>query len=97
MTTHTPAPWHIPAPWGGFTHIEGPQGELLFGLAAGSADEKQSDETCEANARLIAAAPELYAALRDLLDVRERALSVEAVLLPCVTAARAALAKVEGR
>jgi hypothetical protein len=62
MARHTPNPWKISAPWSGFSKISGPNGELIFGLAAGSTDEKRSDEECEANARLIEAAPDLLAA-----------------------------------
>ncbi len=52
----------------GFSAIHGPNGELIFGLAAGSADEKQPDDVCAANARLIKAAPDLYSALDWLLE-----------------------------
>jgi hypothetical protein len=54
---HTPGPWRIPTPRMGFSHIEGPKGELIFGLAAGSIDEKQDDDVCEANVALIVLAP----------------------------------------
>ena len=53
----TPGPWTIPRPSMGFSQITGPNGELIFGLAAGSIDEKQPDDICKANANLIAAAP----------------------------------------
>lgn len=70
MSKHTPGPWrheytnHVDGPdgderfWEGWL-IHGPQGEPIaetFGLKGK-----------EANARLIAKAPELYEALRDLL------------------------------
>lgn len=63
----TPAPWRIPTPSMGFSSIIGPNDELIFGLAAGGAEEKQPDEVCEANAALIQAAPELLEAVRLLL------------------------------
>jgi hypothetical protein len=68
MTHHTEGPWTIPAPWSGFSEIRGPNGEFIFGLAAGSDDVKQSNEACEANARLIAAAPTMLAALKECRD-----------------------------
>jgi hypothetical protein len=64
MAEHTPGPWTIDRPTMGFSQITGPNGELIFGLAAGSASEKQPDEVCDANARLIKAAPDLLEAAR---------------------------------
>ena len=69
MTEHTPAPWRIPSPVSGFSAIYGPAGELVFGLAAGSGDERQDDATCEANAALIARAPDLLAENTRLREV----------------------------
>jgi len=59
---HTPGPWAIEQPWSGFSSIKGGDGKLVFGIAAGAPDEKRPDSECEANARLIAAAPDLDAA-----------------------------------
>ncbi len=56
---HTPGPWRWEQPHNGFSAIRGPNYELVFGLAAGASSEKQSDDICGANARLIAAAPKL--------------------------------------
>lgn len=67
MSAHTPGPWFIKPPWSGFSKISGPNGELIFGLAAGSIDEKRPDEECKANARLIAASPDMLATLKDAL------------------------------
>ena len=64
---HTPGPWRVTQPWAGFSSLTGANGGLIFGLAAGCDDEKQSDEVCEANARLIAAAPDLLCALEVVL------------------------------
>ncbi len=65
---HTPGPWEIPTPSFGFSAITTATGDLIFGLAAGAPDEKQSDDVCEANARLISAAPDLLADLQDMLE-----------------------------
>ena len=62
---HTEGPWSVAQPYSGFSEIKGPNGELIFGIAAGSREEKQTDEVCEANARLIAAAPDLLSVLED--------------------------------
>jgi hypothetical protein len=64
---YTPGPWSVAQPWNGFSEIRGGNGELVFGLAAGVPGEKQPDEICEANARLIAAAPEMFEALQNIL------------------------------
>jgi hypothetical protein len=98
--THTPGPWKIPTPWNGFSEIRGGKGELVFGLAAGSVDEKQPDEVCEANARLIAAAPDLLSIVERFVALPggswhpERHAGEEAELR---IAARAAIAKAKGR
>jgi hypothetical protein len=42
----------------------GPDGQLVFGLAAGGPEERQSDEVSAAKAALIAAAPAMLEALR---------------------------------
>jgi hypothetical protein len=60
---HTAGPWGVTAPWNGFSSIRGGDGALVFGLAAGGADEARPADECEANARLIAAAPDLLEAL----------------------------------
>lgn len=58
--SHTQGPWRFHPPFSGFSKITGPNGELIFGIAAGSADEKQPDDVCTANATLIASAPDGY-------------------------------------
>ena len=61
---NTPGPWTVEPPSMGFTQITGPNGELIFGLASGLPEEKQHDDICESNAKLIEAAPDLLAALQ---------------------------------
>jgi hypothetical protein len=68
---HTPGPWSVEIPYAGFSAIRGAKGELVFGIAVGGAESRQPPEVCEANARLIAAAPALYAALERALPYLE--------------------------
>ncbi len=84
----TPGPWTIPTPSMGFSAIHGPNGELIFGLAAGSADEKRPDDVCEANARLIAASPDLYAALEEALECAQFPEDVEMIIWAALAKAR---------
>lgn len=92
-TTHTPGPWR--------PYI-GPGGPLQVianhcNICNVDDCETQSFEEGSANARLIAAAPELLAALEGLLtapDLNEDALDGETCEL--MAAARAALAKAKG-
>ncbi len=64
----TPGPWAFNSPWAGFSSIEDAYGNLIFGIARGDPEEAQPIKTCEANARLIAAAPDLYEALKTVLE-----------------------------
>ena len=89
-TKHTPGPWEAV----GLTVCQVPPGgrEIIFGAhntRSGDKDERQ------ANARLIAAAPELLEALRGLVETSETRdrLAIEDALIH----ARAAIAKAEGR
>lgn len=72
----TKGPWSVEPPTMGFSQITGPNGELIFGLAAGLPEEKQHDAICEANARLIAAAPEMYGSLQGTLKLLRKAQDV---------------------
>jgi hypothetical protein len=63
--THTPTPWAISPPWSGFSKISGPNGELIFGLAAGGVDEKRSDDECDDNAAFLLRAVNNHHALLD--------------------------------
>lgn len=57
------APWTAALPWSGFSEIRDADGRLIFGLAAGSPDEKRPDDELDAALRLMVAAPALLAAL----------------------------------
>lgn len=101
---HTPGDWFLneadgtirSRAWGESDQMGDYQGVIVCDLSAGlggwpDARPHAKPETL-ANARLIAAAPDLYSALRDLLDViAADALIPESV--SCMQSARAALAK----
>ena len=62
MSKHTPGPWEIEEHYHfGYRWISGPQHSQLAQVVWCMEDEDRSPE-CEANARLIAAAPDLLAA-----------------------------------
>ena len=97
MSEHTPGPWH----YGGIARIyayhEGPHKFLhsrVVSLVPAAELENGEDER-RANARLIAAAPELLAALKDLYGV---AVGSETILpRALLEAAAAAISKAEGK
>ena len=62
MAAHTPGPWRLDSPY-----VSAPSGEHRKIVA--DCDQYFSDDECEANTRLIAAAPELLAALEQALAV----------------------------
>jgi len=85
-TTHTPGPWY----YAGMRTIGGPDDRMV----ADCFSTNRPRETCEANARLIAAAPELLEACEQV------ALAAEYGNLgtnnSAVATARAAIAKAKG-
>lgn len=84
MSQHTPGPWKVED--GIF--VVGPDRVSIFG----GASTKRSDDVCEANARLIAAAPEMFEYLCNLARVWAMSQGENATL----DILRALLAKVEG-
>lgn len=95
MSKHTPGPWKAstqPQPNG--CPIIGARG-LMVAMLAHSVNEPDQKETALANAALIAAAPQLLAALRGMVDSYER--EGHRSKNPALIAARAAIAKAEGR
>ena len=62
--THTPGPW-VAMGKAVYTESDNPTREILWG---GHNTRSASDEEKKANARLIAAAPEMYEVLSELLD-----------------------------
>ena len=71
MSKHTPGPWEIEEHYhSGYRWISGPKHSQLAQVVWCMSYEDRSPE-CEANAHLIAAAPELLEALENLLKVHE--------------------------
>lgn len=92
---HTPGPW-TRTRGEQFRHdhsrgVRGPDGTYV--AAALDFNRSDRDEECEANARLIAAAPDLLSALKNLLQVCEDERESDDMLQD----SRAAIAKAEGR
>lgn len=75
--THTPGPWHRGSDFNdnrfvifsetGRMRLEPGQGTVLYSIA--KVVDCFSEDEDEANARLIAAAPELYDSLKELLEI----------------------------
>lgn len=82
---HTPGPWEHD----GYS-VEGPDSRLVCNMSGW-----KGAGVTEANARLIAAAPEMRDALRSIIFqvIQGKVLERDA----CITQARAVLAKAEGR
>ena len=102
MSKHTPGPWKFEILWAGFSAIRGRDGQLIFGVAAGDNSERRPKLEIEANARLIAAAPDLLEALRQMLaafqcDMDSYADDPDAWQHEVWEAARAAIAKAKGK
>ena len=99
MRKHTPGPWHTD----GLTTVQGPRPEYEICVCLTDADDVITAEMAIANAALIAAAPDLLEALKELLggvpsDWREVSGQYRGLPVPsCVTDAYAAIAKAEGR
>lgn len=64
---HTPGPWHVGGP--NKCTIYDKHGQRLANSFEGVMATQRTDSECEANARLIAAAPELLDALVNLLPL----------------------------
>ena len=92
MSKHTPGPWSFytePQPSG--CPIVGAKG-LMIAQLAHSINYNDQAETAIANARLIAAAPELLEALQKMLDVWEHG----GIATYPIGEARAAISKATG-
>jgi hypothetical protein len=88
---HTPGPWALDGEGPELATVWAPERpNIEITAPARSRFNEPSDDECAANARLIAAAPDLLTALRDLLDG-------DGNLLKAMDRARTALAKAEGR
>jgi hypothetical protein len=88
-TKWTPGPWRLNE----WRHVVGPNGKEIRCTGLSLAGGNVGLEEPEANDALIAAAPDLYAALADLVDVIDR---LGAIRSSRMDDARAALAKARG-
>jgi len=94
---HTPGPWVIDA--NDRYHVESPDGSALpWSIATISGSAGPGTNRSEANARLIAAAPDLLAALEKLLSYNEAIMADRINYRPedHASVARAAIAKATG-
>ncbi len=106
MSKHTPGPWitddrHI-HPASGLTYPRGqePETDVIVLVDTDQHADGLLNETDKANLRLIAAAPEIFEALRRAERAMTAALAPEKHHLPMAKAiadARALLAKIEGQ
>ena len=105
MTPHTPGPWKAV----GKVYVAGPTGASIARMIvmAGSSVQKDcfNEETAQANARLIASAPELLTALKRTLPWLSKAYAEginEQCAMPrdlpyCIEQVRQAINQVEGK
>lgn len=100
MVKHTPGPWIVQengGPEDGYNVLDARDRYIAFVDTSG---EMISDEQAHANARLIAEAPAMRAALVTLVDERDRAALADdpAYLMidRAIEAARALLARIDG-
>lgn len=90
--THTPGPWIVDHDFPTEIRMDDSNGEAVFALVAGVHVSNTEPEQALADARLIAAAPEMLAALKAALaDFGDDYGG------PTIDAMRAAIAKAEGR
>lgn len=105
-TKHTPGPWEARCIESQEWAIDAPNGDPTIGYSSwtalasvyGSNDfRREGEAVAEANARLIAAAPELLAACAGLLDALRTSGVSNGAIRFAEDQARAAIAKAEGR
>lgn len=68
MSKHTPGPWRIGTPGPNGCYTVGTERGLMTAMVAHSINEPEQAEQAEANAKLIAAAPDLLEALISLTE-----------------------------
>lgn len=89
---HTPGPWqHWPTGFDNSARAFGPHGKCPIGKTLGDAEE-----TNEANARLIASAPEILSALESLMPLLDADLDAVQNWQAEANNARAAITKAKG-
>jgi hypothetical protein len=101
QSKHTPGPWRVESPFGEpGLFVAAPSSALVCRLyPVDDRYVRDQKESIEANARLIAAAPELLEALRPLADIELDNATVTVLgagFTSLVRNARAAIAKAEG-
>jgi 23S rRNA maturation mini-RNase III len=101
MSTHTPGPWKVISRAGYSGHCVADN--YTRSVAAFPSNSKRDETERDANARLIAAAPDLLAALQDIIGLAEahsrkrgRNPIAQASVDASMAVARAAIAKAEG-
>lgn len=72
-TAHTAGPWRVGTPGPNGCYTIGTERGLMTAMIAHSINEADQKEQAEANARLIAAAPEMMEALGAVLDAMSNA------------------------
>ena len=91
---HTPGPWFFDVnPDAKAPDLEIVDDACLGVIAVARPSADSPTEEDYANARVIAAAPELLAALQAFVDAHEREGGIEVRIANCLTLARAAIAK----
>ncbi|MBY9208774.1 hypothetical protein ACIUZ0_37070 [Pseudomonas aeruginosa] len=94
MSKHTPGPWHVGGP--NKCTIYDKHGQRLANSFEGVMATQRTDSECEANARLIAAAPEMLGALQHIEEYWNRDSNEQAMtdaLWHIIETAQAAIAK----
>ena len=94
MSKHTPGPWTANKPTRDNGRAEIHAGCMLVAQAFNWMLDAEGDEQCWADARLIAAAPDLLEALKEIVDAADGAGWEQ--LDPSFKKARAAIAKATG-
>ena len=92
---HTPGPWYVGKYGDNDSDVCAEGGPLICSLRGGAADA--CDHTADDDARLIAAAPELLAALRELVQYDDGSSDEGSYGYEVLGRCKAAIAKAEGR
>ena len=100
MNAHTPGPWRVAHGSAGLLGVWPQESEAVQAicmLEARSGNTRYELHNASANAALIAAAPELLAALEDVLGYGEDCAADRDERPGCLERARAAIAKAKGK
>ena len=94
MTQHTPGPWRVA--FGNRLEVHGPKDEIGWPASIVYNAGLCTSEEAQANARLIAAAPDMLAALQDIMAESSRDDDDHDVIATIQGVCRAAIAKAKG-